>query len=125
MGDDYHEWGNTSNLGWTRQALNEMLLRPSGPKENSTEKDMPAKKLIPLSEFEPQWKEGVNGEMVLKMWCPCGRKSRHRIRVPITTIKIETPWRRNGPSFEYLTVAPNIDTGCWTGFIEDGQVRSA
>lgn len=78
-----------------------------------------------LSEFDPQWKEGVNGELILKMWCPCGRKSRHRIRVPITTVKVETPWRRNGPSFGALTIAPSIDTGCWHGFIEDGQVRHA
>jgi hypothetical protein len=78
-----------------------------------------------LSEFDPSWKEGVNGELILKMWCPCGRKSKHRIRVPITTVGKETPWRRNGPNFSTLTVAPVIDTGCWHGYIEDGSVRTA
>lgn len=79
----------------------------------------------PLSEFDPQWKKGVNGELVLKMWCPCGRKAKHRIRIPITTVGKETPWRRNGPNFNSLTVAPIIDTGCWHGYIEEGSVRRA
>jgi hypothetical protein len=88
------------------------------------EKPMTNKKLTPIAEFEPQWKEGVNGELILKMWCPCGRKSRHRIRVPITTTKLETPWRRNGPSFSLLTIAPSVDTGCWHGTIEEGMVST-
>jgi hypothetical protein len=78
-----------------------------------------------LNKFDPSWKEGVNGELILKMWCPCGRKSKHRIRVPITTVGKETPWRRNGPNFNTLTVAPVIDTGCWHGYIEEGRVRTA
>lgn len=116
----YDAWASE----WLYNARN-LLTEDDKDTLNDIMADMMVKKNMTLSEFDPQWKEGVNGELILKMWCPCGRKARHRIRVPVTTAKLETPWRRNGPSFTVLTIAPSVDTGCWHGVIEDGEVKNA
>jgi hypothetical protein len=84
-----------------------------------------------LAEFNPQWcglLRPSSGE-ALELDCPkCGPS--HRLRVNFSNPVDGQPpaawlnptWKREGATFDTLTIEPSIQYPCFHGWIEDGQV---
>lgn len=44
---------------------------------------------------------------------------------PATPKHVPSPrWRRDGDTFDDLTISPSIDAGCWHGFITKGETST-
>jgi hypothetical protein len=84
-----------------------------------------------LVDLSPEWVEGGKG---IKFLCPKHRD--HSLTVyfanPIGTRgtqpyggeKDAFLWQRVGETFDTLTLAPNINAGCWRGFIQKGEIKN-
>jgi hypothetical protein len=60
-------------------------------------------------------------ELILTFDCPCG-KCGGRLRVPLDGAMTAKPtWAWNG-NLSDLTLHPSINSGCWHGWIKDGEV---
>ncbi len=93
-----------------------------------------------LTDLEPAWLGFYDGppQCGISFRCPCKPECRQRIHVMFDTSITDQPapaerggaprWRREGRTFETLTLTPSIDAssfGHWHGWIRAGEIVSA